>query len=250
MKKNVFLAVLLGFFLISCETENKEEIVVDFESVELGVSGYYNGSDKSGEDLGYGLYMKTIEVDGFGFINNYMVVEWGGVEFASWSGFAMSSLVDTLTSGYENQYSVMAGEGALNSEKFAIAFDSSVIVLPTNNLYYPKSILLTNSTYAYKDIQQGSLFTRKFEDGDWFKVIITGYLGATETGTVDYYLADFRDGKSMVSKEWKQVDLTTLGEVSFLTFEFDSSDKGDFGVNTPKYVCVDNLVCEYTEILK
>lgn len=250
MKKNVFLAVLLGFFLISCETENKEEIVVDFESVELGVSGYYNGSDKSGEDLGYGLYMKTIEVDGFGFINNYMVVEWGGVEFASWSGFAMSSLVDTLTSGYENQYSVMAGEGAFNSEKFAIAFDSSVIVLPTNNLYYPKSILLTNSTYAYKDMQEGSFFTRKFEDGDWFKVIITGYLGSTETGTVDYYLADFRDGKSMMSKEWKEVDLTTLGEVSFLTFEFDSSDKGDFGVNTPKYVCVDNLVCEYTEILK
>lgn len=248
--KKILLVVLLAGFLVSCEKENREELVVDFESVDLPETGFYDGSDKTGEDLGFGMYVKTIDVDGFGFINNFIVTEWGGYEYSSWSGFAISSLTDTATVGYGNQYSVMAGEGAEGSEKFALAFDSAAVVLPADNFYYPKSVMLTNTTYAYKDIQEGGFFTKKFVDGDWFKVIIKGYLGAVETGTVEYYLADFRDNKSFIAKEWTEVDLKSLGEVTFLTFSFDSTDKGDFGVNTPKYVCLDNLVVEYDEILK
>jgi len=64
------------------------------------------------------------------------------------------------------------------------------------------------------------------------------------TGAVDYYLADFRNGKSYLTNQWVKVDLSSLGKVDNLIFLFDSSDKGTFGVNTPKYVCIDNLEFE------
>lgn len=251
MKKNLFLSVILTLFLVSCETENNnEQFVVDFEDYQLSEDGYYNGSDKAGEDLGYGVYFNAIEIDDFNFQNLYVETEWYGVVYSSWTGFAISSKTDSVTAGYDNQYSVMAGKGALGSTKFAVVFDTAVVVLPTDNLYSPKSVMLTNTTYAYKDMQNGSFFGKQFEAGDWFKVIIKGYLGTAEVGSVEYYLADFRDGKSILSKEWKEVDLSSLGNVNYLTFSFDSSDKGDFGVNTPKYACLDNLTVEYDEILK
>ena len=58
---------------------------------------------------------------------------------------------------------------------------------------------------------------------------------------MEYYLADFRDGKSFVLDNWSKVDVSILGDVDKLQFEFASSDTGDYGVNTPTYVCIDNI---------
>ncbi len=40
---------------------------------------------------------------------------------------------------------------------------------------------------------------------------------------------------------WQRIDLTSLGMVSSLSFSMDSSDKGDFGINTPTYFALDDL---------
>ena len=37
------------------------------------------------------------------------------------------------------------------------------------------------------------------------------------------------------------VSFSILGDVDKLQFEFASSDTGDYGVNTPTYVCIDNI---------
>src|SRR5690606_17763153 len=102
-------------------------------------------------------------------------------------------------------------------------------------------------TYAFYDMLEGSDYSKKFEENDWFKVIIRGYSGNTLTGTVEFYLADFRDGNSLIVRDWTKVSLSSLGTVDRLTLTFDSSDKGFFGVNTPKYVCLDDLVVEVEE---
>jgi len=237
MKKKslIVLSTLLLIFFTSCENDSdfKLKTTVDFEDVELGENGYWNGSD----------FSKKFVSNGFIFLNDFTSSPWGDF----WLGFACSSLTDTITAGYDNQYSVAAGSGAWGSNKFAVAFDDSATVnCPKNELgtYEAKSIMLCNSTYAYLDMRNGSAFSKKFADGDWFKVTIKGFLNNNATGAVDYYLADFRNGKHYLCHQWVKVDLSSLGKVDQLIFLFDSSDKGTFGVNTPKYVCIDNLEFE------
>lgn len=239
MKKSKWFLFALGmsFIFSSCQKDDPIEttnvVVVDFEDVQLGNENYWNGSDGKGEFL----------ANGFRFKNTYVSSDWGDF----WSGFACSAMNDTITEGYENQYSTIAGSGAFGSHQFAIAFDdSATILIPENRLatYSAKSIMLTNTTYSYWDMKIGSAFSKKFAADDWFKIIIKGFWKGHETSSLEYFLADFRNGKSFISKEWKEVNISTLGKIDQLSFFFDSSDKGAFGVNTPKYVCIDNLQFE------
>ena len=103
--------------------------------------------------------------------------------------------------------------------------------------------MLTNNTYAALAIKNGYGLATKFSTGSYYKVTITGIsTGGTSTGSVDFYLADFRNGKSFICKDWTKVDLSSLGTVTKLIFTFTSTDTGTYGINTPAYVCVDNIV--------
>lgn len=242
MKKS-FVLLFAAFLLVACEPENTGHLLVnDFEDVVINESGYVDGSDKSGTLID-GTYVKGIISGSVSLLNLYTYnEEWS---FGSWAGFAVSSRIDSITQGYSNQYSVIAGQGAGGSSKFALVYDSAEIHLPYINSYQKvKSVMLTNSTYAYYDMSLGSSFSKKFDDGDWFKVIIRGFYGDKLTGTVEFYLADFRDGKSLIVRDWTKVSLGAMGAVEKLVFTFDSSDIGVFGINTPKYVCLDDLVVE------
>ena len=65
------------------------------------------------------------------------------------------------------------------------------------------------------------------------------------TKTVEFYLADFRfsdNSQDYIVDTWTSVDISSLGAVNQLTFKFESSDNGTFGMNTPAYVCIDDIV--------
>lgn len=238
MKKNNFLLAIisLALVLVSCQPETEiKTTVVDFEDVAL-VDSIWNGSD-----LKAGFTINDVT-----FKNSYDSASYGGFTMYFWSGFACSAKKDTQTGGYFNQYSVMAGSGALGSKQFALAYDSASVICPANangNLKI-SSVMITNSTYAYLDMLNGSDYSKKFASGDWFKVIITGYLNNVKQSTVEYYLADFRDGKTVLSKTWDKIDLSSLGSVDRLSFTFDSSDKTGGWMNTPAYACIDNITFE------
>lgn len=228
MKKNNLLFLLAAIFFLgftaSCSDEDPVVYeYIDFEDVSL-TDGIWNGSDESGK------FVSATAT----FQNSYTAA------YDSWMGFACSSKTDTKTGGWGNQYSVMAGAGANGSKKFALAYeDNATFTFPE-----PKTIgsaMVTNSTYAYLDMLNGSDYSKKFASGDWFKATFTGYNNDVKSSSVDYYLADFRDGKSVLSKEWAKVDLSSLGTVNKIVITFDSSDKGQWGINTPKYVCIDHI---------
>ena len=248
MKKLRFLPIfiVLLFVIVSCKNESEtSKISVDFEDVKLPVSGYWDGSDKSGILINSTYKGSFVSKNIATFENKYTVSSWGG----SWSGFACSSKADTVNGTYVNQYSVYAGSGTNKSKQFAVAFDSAVFKIEKD---YPptelKSMYVTNSTYTYKVIRDGNAYSKKFGNGDWFKMIITGYLGSIQTGVVEVYLADFRSGKSIILKDWIIVDLTPLYDAQEIRISFDSSDKSEWGVNTPKYVCIDNIELERTDL--
>jgi len=224
--KLILSVVALAFVLVSCQPEKQTKTtVVNFEDVTLNAAGISpDTSFVSGNSI-------------FKIINKQF---WDG-------GIVCSSNSDTLTTGYLNQYSCVAASGAEKSSHFAVVYTPGAFTCPADiyGNYTIKSMYMTNNTYAYLDMKNGSDFSKKFTTGDWFKVIITGYLNSAETSKVEYYLADFRDGKSFLSKTWNKVDVSSLGQVDKVTFTFDSSDKGAWGINTPQYVCIDNI--EFTQ---
>jgi len=228
----LFFAIgILGFMLASCKQEAEvQTTVVDFENVTLNSDSIWNGSDLSGKFT-----------SGNSTFNNSYIAAW-----ASWSGFACSSKTDSITAGYTNQYSVMIGSGALNSKKFALAYDSASISVPKTTDYYSiKSLYITNSTYVYLGLKNGNYgiggIGKKFAADDWFKVTIKGYKNNVFTSSVNIYLADFRNGKSIILKNWQKVDVSSLGQVDLITFTFDSTDKAYGWLNTPAYACIDNI---------
>jgi hypothetical protein len=96
----------------------------------------------------------------------------------------------------------------------------------------------------------GSPFSKEFggqtsNDEDWLKLTITGKDAAGNiTGTIDFYLADFRfadNTKDYLLDSWAFVSLRALGPVKSLEFSLASSDVGAFGMNTPAYFCLDTL---------
>lgn len=184
----------------------------------------------------------------------------------SWSGFVYSNETDTTTSGYGNQFSAVTGSGVNGSANYAV----SCIPLDWQSGTYnpiPQTVsfsagswenydttisgaYFTNTTYAYLSMRHGDGFAKKFggtsgDDPDWFKLIIKGIdTGGDYTGTVEFYLADFRfqnNTEDYIVDDWTWVDLTGLGNVIGLEFSLASSDVGDYGMNTPTYFAMDNL---------
>ena len=216
----LIIALFFSFFKSDDETLTAT-ITVDFENVVLAADSLSSDTSFVSSDcIFYGDKTKF----------------WNG-------GILCSSHNNITTAGYKNQYSVYAGSGAYSSTKFAIVYGTSYF-LCDSSLYSKsniKSMMITNSTYAYLDMKNGSNYSKKFTTDDWFMVTITGYYKGIRTASVDYYLADFRNGKSFISNSWNKVDLSSLGKVNKVTFEFNSSDIGNWGMNTPAYCCIDNI---------
>lgn len=216
------------------EQEPETTVTYTFEDVQLGEDGVWDGSDMTG-----GLSL-TDEA----WFNCAYVADYGGY---SNGGFAFSNQTDRQTAGYTNQYSVYADGGANGSEVFAVVYYSS---FGADNSYVsfkdavrPKSVYLNNSTYAYLSVTGADNQNLGIEDGGWFKVVFSGLDAAgTQTGSVEYYLADYRDGKTYVCSEWTRVDLTPLGTVSRVQVSVDGSKVNDYGLLWPAYVCLDDLV--------
>jgi hypothetical protein len=236
------LAAITGivFTFTSCEKEVIKEVEVpvitevqrvSFEQVELNEDGYQNNfPDK----------LILSDVDFYNYASSF-----------SWEGFAVSRNTDKETAGYANEYSVYANGGANNSQQFAVAYagfnETTYCKFPERQEYTFKGLMINNTTNTALSIKNGDDFAKKFEAGDWFKIIITGFnANGTETGKVEFYLADFRAGKSFICSEWTAVNLSGLGKVNKLEFTFESSDTSTFGddtyINTPTYACIDDIV--------
>lgn len=236
MRKVFLLIVILTTaFALACTKEEVKTDMIDFEELDPGTEGYWNGSGGEGGFLSGNAY----------FVNNY------NHDYRAWSGFAYSDHSDTETGDYTNQYSSIAGTGADFSDNYAIYFFFGA----PDTLFFTveekvKNIALCNSTYTYRVMQEGNLFAKKFggEDGrdpDWFKLSLTALDNALKpVSTMDVFLADFRSENSSedyIINSWQTIDLSDFGFIKAMVFEISSSDTGEWGVNTPAYVCLDNI---------
>jgi hypothetical protein len=234
----VSLLLYLGMMLSSCKKTDPgpPTQVIDFESLPVPGAGYWNGSDLSGSFTG-----GIME-----FENNY------NPSWQTWAGFSYSQKSDVTTPGYTNEFSVF--DPANHNNKFAVFypdFGSDLFVsFPGNEEHTIESADLCNNTYAGLSMKNGDSYCKKFggttgTDPDWFKVTINGYnSNGTKVSSLDIYLADYRakdPSKDYIVSKWTTFDFKPLGKVHKITFAFSSTDNGSFGINTPTYVCLDNI---------
>lgn len=231
MQKTFTLLFLLLGTLLGAQT-------VDFEDLSIEPDSFLNGSDG----------INSYSFDNISLENDY------NPAWESWSGWAFSNTTDVTTPGPGNQYSAITGSGMDGSSNFAVSFagsGTSVMQLdPLNPLVVVEALYITNATYTYLSMLNGDQFAKKFggvtgNDPDFLLLTIRTFIDGTATDSVEFYLADYRfEDNSMdyILDEWTYVEIPEAIAVDSLQFSLNSSDANSFGINTPGYFCVDNVI--------
>lgn len=202
-----------------------------FESQHLAKADtFWNGSDLSGGFTSGQAWFK----------NNY------NEAWKVWDGVGVSNTTDTTTGDYTNQYSVISGSGVNYTKQYAVVSQQATVVLQKQQVV--RGVYINNGTYPVISMRNGDGFAKKFggstgDDPDYFKVTATGYAG-TDSSTTDFYLADYRfadNSKDYIVTDWTLWNLESLGDVDSIVFSLESSDTGQYGMNTPAFFCMDNF---------
>jgi len=163
------------------------------------------------------------------------------------------------TNPYYDQYS--AAGGAAEGHNYAIWYDnwygSAPVILTVPGII--SGMAVTNNAWVVYDILNGDgmsvesdgSYGKPFGLGDWLCLTVTGYDAQEDpVGTVNYYLADFRDTVNLdwtYAENWQWLDLTSLGTVHSLGFTLTSSKHNSYGMTTPAYFCFDNIGGQATD---
>ncbi len=190
------------------------------------------------------------------FISEQLVFESNNSYFSTnWTGFTYSNLVGNQTEEDDEKYSAYTKPSEFESTVLGVMMFDQVgtpITVQTldqeNHLF--ESIELCNSYYLYNSIKNGTNGSVKFggDTGlnmDWLILSVSGFTKEnTNTGTINIYLANYTFGNNRdnyILDTWGTVNLESLGKISRLEFSLHSSDTENGVMNTPPYICFDEL---------
>ncbi|MBQ7689913.1 MAG: DUF4465 domain-containing protein [Muribaculaceae bacterium] len=133
--------------------------------------------------------------------------------------------------------------GYYGSDYAGATYEACNLMFNDGEQYEALGVYVTNHTWPYYSYTNGDGFARAFDqEGDYFKLIAHGIdASGDEIGTAEFMLASFNNGQLQAVNQWTWWDLSSLGMVDQINFTMDSSDKGDWGINTAKYFCMDKL---------
>lgn len=255
IKNILIISGLMAMMPLASCSDNEPDTTVTVNLVNSKLT--YNGDGEWTDALNPAV--TSIDCQGVSFSHSATVGEWGSY----WSGFCASRVsdVDDYTAEdtwLSHQYASMHGGGVSGlSTPYLVGYWNSSegenpenpslkISLTDGGSFTVRSIYVNNTTYAYYAMLNGTAYSKKFGAGDWFKLSFYGVTASgAVTGPVDYYLADMRDGKEMLEKDWVMIDLSPLSASSSLKYvylQMSSSDSGQWGMNTPAYVAIDRIV--------
>lgn len=169
-------------------------------------------------------------------------------EYQYWGGFAVSRCFETDAAKglYENQYSAFNTKAA-DGEWFLLYYYDSYS--EPCDLIFKKSVMLNTvklnlTTYTYASITNEDIntFAREFGEGDYLKVVFTPldeYERPAGDG-VECYVVDYRDGKRFIADNWQTFYLGFMAYGN-VRVTIETSDVGEYGANTPLYLCLDSL---------
>lgn len=238
MKQIKFLGLAVFGVLLatSCDDDEVQDIIetgTEYQTVtfdgeywnnlidnqQYGGSLIYSADEYKWTDAATSLSSKVVKADW---------TAWG-LGYGWSNGFAISNYVNPDAKDYTEQLSVTKSTG-----NFAVAYeDGSVLEFADSADHRVKSIDLSLVAYAYN-----TMVKNEAGDGYEFNVILTF---KKANGAETKYTVPMASGTT-VQDGFKTFEFDDTAKS--ITFTFDGTNKGDWGLNTPKYVAVDNIVVE------
>lgn len=252
MKTNKFFAlaaIACGFALsfTSCSKEDnpapvpaKQTVTIGFENATLNADGFWCG-DETGtpfDNWGSTAYSCIYTESGIQFPANYTPA-WG-----SWSGFAVSSRTETTyVNMTPDQFNNIAG-GAHSGKNFCVVYTFGETI-DFGGAVTVKGFWYTNDAWTVDAILNGdSMSPGKFEADDFLTCVLYP-TPAEGLGGARYELPLAKDGDYV--KEWKYCDLSDVDafkNIKSISFAFEGSKANEYGLTTPAYICIDDVVVE------
>ncbi|MEE0979382.1 MAG: DUF4465 domain-containing protein [Muribaculaceae bacterium] len=256
--KSIFATSLLlatSAAMVSCSDNDDEDalLLLPFYNSKIEFSEETKAWDECYDESS----VNDLVYSGFKFSHS------ANAAWQSWNGFCPSISKDNADSNPDwvaHQWGSITGGGVFVDVPYMLCFwdsfnEADESVIPKNpslsieftdaNLkyFYPQTVALTNTTWGYYAMKDGTAFNRPFEPGDKFTVVIIGLRDGVKTGTVEFDLADGTN----ILKEWKDCDLRSLGKVNQLVFRMRSTDVGEWGINNPTYFCLDGFRLKFED---
>lgn len=247
MKKlSLFLLMSVVFAFYGCSDDDetidgeKKEVVISFENLLAKPESEFTSTSTDKD----GYYFKDTFKDPQNLVqlNHYYSSDGFG------GGFTYTNKTDITNPGYSNNSAITAK--GKNGKVYLTSNTNSFTTAQITNLktseFEFKGVWVTNTTYAYLAVKDGNdgvgAVKGPFTSNDWFKLTATGYKAdKSKIGSIDFYLADFRDGKKEIVNTWKWFDWSSIKNADYITFEMSSTDEGEWGMNTPSYFCLDGI---------
>ena len=255
MKTNKFFglaAIVCGFALsfTSCSMEDnpapapvKTTVTIGFEKATLNADGIWCG-DETGtpfENYGSEAFACSYTESGVTFPVNYTPA-WG-----SWSGYGVSNRTATTFSSETmatDQFNCIAG-GAHGGKNFCVVYPFGEDI-DFGGAVTLKGFWITNDAWTVDAILNGDgMSPGKFEKEDYLKCVIypTPADGSLSGARIEIDLA--KDGDYI--KDWQYIDLAGIDafeNISSISIAFEGSKANDWGLTTPTYACIDDMVIE------
>lgn len=246
MKKlSLFLLMSVVFAFYGCGDDDetidgeKKEVVINFENLLAEPESEFK--TELGEPGETYTEYQISDPQNLVKLNHY----YGARGFGG--GFTYTNKTDITTPGYTNISAITAKgkNGKVYLTSNTNSFTSAQITNLKTSEFEFKGVWVTNTTYAYLAIKDGNdgigSVKGPFTNNDWFKLTATGYKAdKSKIGSIDFYLADFRDGKQEIVNTWKWFDWSSIKDADYITFEMSSTDNGEW-MNTPSYFCLDGI---------
>jgi len=180
---------------------------------------------------------------------------WGGYY---WDGFCPAiggDNTDHAGSWTSNFGGCMAGGGCVinadgsvtadPTQPYLLAYYSAWAGSPSNQVMYvdkdgnttfkPVGVYVCNHPWSYYCCEHGDGSARAFVEGDYFELIAVGVDADGNEKSTSINLVEFSDGELKALNDWTFFDLSSLGEVESVYFTMNSTDVGDYGINTSTY---------------
>ena len=250
------LACGLGMSSTSCSNEDSpivaeeaQQLTITFENKTLNADGFWIGEDATEAAYTFESYGSLYTVYNSNYAENGVTLpitytsytsEWGDGDY--WSGFAISGRTETTFANLTpDQYNNVTGKAHSGKNFCVITTYGEVIGVNGDEGATVKGFYYTNSAYTANSILNGDYYSGpKFDATDWLTCTVTGKKADGTTASVDLPLA--KDGTYV--NDWQYADLTKLGKVVELSFAFTGSRTGEYGLNTPAYICIDDITVE------
>lgn len=240
MKVSKLLVCLLGVGMLcaSCSEDDEKKVKTSTVTFEGSYWDSLIDNPQYGGPLLYGSMASTYHwVDEETQLMGGMTNAWGGQYGFAEGGIAISDYVSEYMDAprdFNNQLEVPMSNGSKN---FAMVYCDASMEFVDGKAHVIQSMDLCLSSYTHYVALKGCDFAKPLTGADDFLVLhIEADNGASITEDM------VRGGK--VRTGWRQIDLSGLGAVKSLSFRMTGSDQSEYGLNTPAYFAVDNIVVE------